>query len=184
MDSFLVYAMVFRLSIIFVGTLSIYFGYRLFVLGVMPREGTNIEAANNEMHLNIRNAAPGTIFALFGVAVICLMVVQGNPEFSVSVKDGKPVVTVRGDAQMDGKNKFSLANEDVETIKTQTKILIQNEMIKKDAALPLLKIAKVYFHNQWYDSAMTLTNLAISLDSKSHDDAIRLKNNIEAGRGY
>ena len=184
MDNFLIYAAVFRLSVMLVGILSIYFGYRLFVLGVMPREGTNIEAASNEMNLTIKNAAPGTIFALFGVFVIGLMVVQGNPEYSVSVKDGNPVITVRGGALSEEKRGLSLTEVDVEEIKNQTKMLLQNKMIKKEAALPLLKIAKVYFRKQWYDSAMALTNLVITLDSENHDEAIQLKKNIVAARGY
>lgn len=78
--AFLIYTALFRLSVIATGGVFVYLGYRLFVLGVMPRDGSEIDAQGGNVRLSVKNAAPGTCFALFGAAMIAIMLLQGNPE--------------------------------------------------------------------------------------------------------
>ncbi|RMD51773.1 MAG: hypothetical protein D6828_06730, partial [Nitrospirae bacterium] len=66
---FLLYVTVFRLAIIAAGVISIILGYRLFCRGVWPDRGsaqpTEVEAEIAGSHFTLKNAAPGTCFALF-----------------------------------------------------------------------------------------------------------------------
>lgn len=80
---FLVYAAVFRLSVIAVGCVAIVLGYLLFVRGTVARGRTEAGLEIAEFKLNLRNAAPGTCFAVFGVAVIVAMLVGGNPALTL-----------------------------------------------------------------------------------------------------
>ena len=81
---FIIYAAIYRLGIIAAGFGCVFMGYRLFVLGVMPREGSDVDAQAGEIRLTLKNAAPGTCFAAFGVFMIITMIVQGNPEYRLS----------------------------------------------------------------------------------------------------
>jgi hypothetical protein len=83
----IVYAALFRLAIIAAGFGCVVMGYRLFVLGVMPKEGSGIDSEFGQIRLSLKNAAPGTCFAVLGIVMIVAMIVQGNPE--------KKIVAVR-----------------------------------------------------------------------------------------
>jgi tetratricopeptide (TPR) repeat protein len=83
---FLGYLAAYRLSIIGVGALSIALGYRLFCKGLYPHseiESTEFTAKLGESELSLVSAGPGLFFALFGVIVISVMIVQGNPELTL-----------------------------------------------------------------------------------------------------
>ena len=77
---FLIYASLFRLAVIAAGVVCVVLGYRLFVRGVMPEGRTDAEVAAGDIRLSLKNAAPGTIFALFGASTIMVMLIQGSPE--------------------------------------------------------------------------------------------------------
>lgn len=83
--AFLLYAVAFRLAIIAAGILSIVLGYKLFVQGVMGDGRTDADAQLGEIKLTVRNAAPGTCFALFGVVIIVAMLIQGGPELTLKM---------------------------------------------------------------------------------------------------
>jgi tetratricopeptide (TPR) repeat protein len=83
---FLGYLATYRLSIISVGALSIVLGYRLFCKGLYPQsdvESSEFHAKIGETELSLTSAGPGLFFALFGVIVISVMIVQGNPEMTL-----------------------------------------------------------------------------------------------------
>jgi hypothetical protein len=61
---------------IFIGLCFAYFGYSLFRRGVFERAG-DLRAAWGERHLVLKQAAPGTFFALFGALVISASVWRG-----------------------------------------------------------------------------------------------------------
>lgn len=77
---FLIYAALFRLAMIGAGVFAIVLGYKLFVRGVMPEGRTDSELGAGEIKLTVKNAAPGTCFALFGAAMVSVMLIQGNPQ--------------------------------------------------------------------------------------------------------
>ena len=76
---FLIYAAIFYLSVISVGTISIILGYKLLILGIVPTTGTDIEAQTKEIKLTVRNATPGTSFALFGAVIVAFVLMKGTP---------------------------------------------------------------------------------------------------------
>lgn len=59
-----------------VGLLFAYFGYRLFSLGLYHKAG-ELKLAWGERNLTLKQAAPGTFFALFGTGVICVTLLRG-----------------------------------------------------------------------------------------------------------
>lgn len=188
MSSFYIYALIFRLAIISVGVFAIYIGYRLFVMGVMPRDGSEINAEIDAVQLSVKNAAPGTCFALFGVFVICMMLIQGNPEYKISFNDKQGTFSVRGNEEsvnsVQNMKPTKLTEEQIKEINSLTEKLISNQLIRKEAAEPLLRLATIYYSQQWYDNAMVLTNLVITLNSNNLNDANQLKEKIKKARGY
>lgn len=54
-----------------------YFGYRLFCLGVYVKAG-ELRAAWGERHLILKQAAPGTFFALFGTVITAAALLGGG----------------------------------------------------------------------------------------------------------
>jgi len=82
---FLIYVTLFRLAIIAAGVISIVLGYRLFCKGIWPDQGEQGAAFDAKIagaNFTLKNAAPGTFFALFGVIIISFML-SGMPEFTL-----------------------------------------------------------------------------------------------------
>jgi hypothetical protein len=67
----------FRTAMIFVGLGFAYLGYKLFRAGVYEHAG-DLRAAWGERNLVLKQAAPGTFFALFGVVVIGISIFRGT----------------------------------------------------------------------------------------------------------
>ncbi len=90
-NTFIIYLLIFRLSIIASGITSIVLGYRLFCKGIWPEAGsgkeTSLDANIGGHQFTLRNAAPGTFFALFGVIIISAMFVSGSPEMTFEMID-------------------------------------------------------------------------------------------------
>ena len=86
-SAFILYLTLFRLAIIAAGVVSIVLGYRLFLRGVWPEvpssQGTSIDADIAGSRFTVKNAAPGTCFALFGVIIIGIMFASGSPELTI-----------------------------------------------------------------------------------------------------
>ncbi|GAC15632.1 tetratricopeptide repeat protein [Aliiglaciecola lipolytica] len=79
----ILYLGIFRLSIITVGAISIYLGYKLFIAGIganQGNEGSGMEASMGGTTFAVKNAAPGTFFALFGVVLISAMLINAPAE--------------------------------------------------------------------------------------------------------
>lgn len=82
--SFLIYATLFRLAVIAAGVLIIVLGYRLFLQGLASKDETDAALEGGGFKLTLKNAAPGTSFALFGAVLISVMVIQGSPELDIT----------------------------------------------------------------------------------------------------
>ena len=107
MDSmivFVIYLALFRLAIIAVGLVSIILGYRLFIRGIFSNtfagssgEGQKVSAEVAGAKFTLRNAAPGTCFALFGVIILAVMLTTGGPEVTQEMLEkGGQKTTLRG----------------------------------------------------------------------------------------
>lgn len=92
LTAFVLYLTFFRLAIIAAGITSIVLGYRLFARGVFPKtyvnpplQGENVTAEFAGAKFTLRNAAPGTCFALFGMIIIVVMfLLQAVPRLRLS----------------------------------------------------------------------------------------------------
>ena len=67
---------VYKLGCLVAGVLCVYMGYKLFVKGVWGNAG-DIKANYEDTSIVIKSAAPGTIFAIVGLFIICFTVVVG-----------------------------------------------------------------------------------------------------------
>jgi hypothetical protein len=157
---FLIYATLFRLAIIGVGVIAIALGYKLFVRGVMPEGRTGVGAKAASIELTVKNAAPGTCFALFGAVMVSVMVIQGNPEllFDRKAANGSGErIAIRGEgplpataAMMNGAgfrryvDGILEGSKDVDAaIDEQAQALKANAALN-DAAEPLSHLAALY----------------------------------------
>lgn len=67
---------IYRCITVLVGLAIVYWGYRLFCVGVYEKAG-DLKAAWGEGHLTLKQATPGTFFALFGAVVIAFSIWRG-----------------------------------------------------------------------------------------------------------
>jgi tetratricopeptide (TPR) repeat protein len=82
---FLIYLSLYRLAVIAAGTICIMLGYRMFCKGLWPESNTHASEMMAEIKgvkFFLKNAAPGTFFALFGAIIISTMIVLGSPEYT------------------------------------------------------------------------------------------------------
>jgi hypothetical protein len=64
----------------------IYLGYKLFRIGVYEKAG-ELKAAWGDRHLTLKQAAPGTVFALFGALVLGIAIWRGVDLESMQKRD-------------------------------------------------------------------------------------------------
>jgi hypothetical protein len=69
-----------------VGVVFLYFGYRLFMAGLWGSAG-DVEAQFRDTKVLVRQAAPGTFFALFGAAIILMTLFQGFDFYYTAQED-------------------------------------------------------------------------------------------------
>lgn len=90
-SDFMVYASIYRTSVLLVGALSIYLGYRLFDnrTEIATRsesdspERSEFSLRTEKVQLMLRSTTPGIFFALFGIVLISAMTITGNPELQI-----------------------------------------------------------------------------------------------------
>jgi hypothetical protein len=157
---FLIYTTLFRLAIIGAGVFAIVLGYKLFVRGVMPEGRTEGELDAGEIKLTVKNAAPGTCFALFGAVMVSVMLIQGNPEllFDRTGSDGGAEhITLRGEEPLpvpapaiNGAgfrqyvDSILQGSSDVDGAISQQAQALRPEESLADAAKPLSHLAALY----------------------------------------
>ncbi|HDN27016.1 MAG TPA: hypothetical protein ENG03_07980 [Thioploca sp.] len=97
MDNTVIYAtvtylLIFRLAIVILGGLSIVLGYRLFVKGIFQSdsgsgsEASELDAKIGDMSFTLKNAAPGTFFAAFGVIIVTATMMSSQPEANFHIQ--------------------------------------------------------------------------------------------------
>lgn len=167
--SFVIYAVIFRVAVITTGLACVYMGYRLFVRGVMPQDGSDVDAKAGEIRFTLKNAAPGTCFAAFGALLIAIMLIQGNPEMNMleyqSVDSSIRHIRMRGDVD-DFSTVFSrgryLEREGRldEAVMAYAQGLSNPDLNLLDATEPLRAIASIYEKQGRYDEAVAYARLA------------------------
>ena len=77
--------MLYKLASLGVGLVSLYFGYKLFLAGIVGNAGTvkltvpmgdTPNNSQSRVNLTLRDAAPGIFFALFGTIIITISIVM------------------------------------------------------------------------------------------------------------
>jgi tetratricopeptide (TPR) repeat protein len=175
--AFIVYALAFRLSGMLVGALCLILGFRLFVLGVMPREGSDIDAETGNVRLSVKNAAPGSVFAAFGAVIVCTMILAGLPALERPAAEGGATLSLRGDRPA-----LSDPETDRAEIAQLAGVLSNNEMPLGEAAPSLRELAQVYLRQGRLDEAFAYVSLAITIN-RSDAAALMLLSEIETARG-
>jgi len=67
----------YKVIALIVGALCIYLGYKLFIKGIDKPSG-DVEAGDGKNSIKLKNAAPGTIFCVFGAGVIVFSLMRGT----------------------------------------------------------------------------------------------------------
>ena len=78
---FLLYATLYRLTVLAIGALSIWLGFRLFNNAGSRKQASAGSASveGNGFKLTLTSLLPGTYFALFGTVIISIMLWKGEP---------------------------------------------------------------------------------------------------------
>lgn len=174
--AFIIYLLFYRLAIIAAGIVSIVLGYRLFIKGVFPIESkgtTEVGGTFGEVKFTLKNAAPGTVFALFGIVLISVMLVKLPPElitndlkksFSslVSEKNRPVQVKIRGEAQEEVKALIEKQLSEIENLKS---LMAKKEYEKAILliAQPMNAVAWRYYQEGKLDEALSISRIAVSL---------------------
>jgi tetratricopeptide (TPR) repeat protein len=166
--AFILYVAVFRLAIVISAIISIVLGYYLFCRGVWPEEklehGTDVETRVAGTRLTLKNAAPGTCFALFGVVIIGLMFARGAPELNLKGLGGVKAQTVRSDT--DEEISWSdLTRKGIEYESqgnTEGAVSSYREAVNL-IALPIGQLAWQYQRQGNLDEALQLSRLSVQL---------------------
>ena len=95
MTGFIIYLTVFRLAIITAGVVSIVAGYMLFKHGLARGGKTEIEGQAGEYRLTVRNAAPGSCFALFGIVLIAANFMYGGPGLTMKTLEKVSAIPIQ-----------------------------------------------------------------------------------------
>jgi len=80
-----IYLLIFRLSIVILGGISIILGYHLFAKGVLPPAstgsgGSEVGAQIGSINLTFKNAAPGSFFVVLGIVLVISMIMTAPPD--------------------------------------------------------------------------------------------------------
>jgi len=169
----IIYAALFRLSIITAGYGCVVLGYRLLVMGVMPGKGSEIDAQAGAVRLTLKNAAPGTIFAALGAFMIVAMLVQGNPEKKIvetETKEGtRRETTFRSeDADLESAllkgDQYENTDQLIDAVQAYAVPLKDPALPLGRAAGPLRAIAGVYLKQGRWDEALAYASLSDQAD--------------------
>jgi hypothetical protein len=171
--AFILYAGAFRGAVIGAGVTSMVLGYRLYCKGVLAEaaKDSTIEARAGTAGLTLKNAAPGTAFALFGAALIATMTVQGMPEFSrkpssVGAQDGSAKssdsITLRGEDQVT-LHTLTQRGQEAERLHKPDEAVMAYEQAVSQIAVPINNLAWLYLQSNAAARALPLARLATQL---------------------
>jgi hypothetical protein len=161
-----------RLGVIAAGIICITLGYRLFMRALppsgpasdpIPKEDVSAEIAGTK--LTIRNASPGTCFALFGAVIIVAMYITGGPEATLDIlEEGRVRATFRGQASETVKNVTWQAVQELKN-GDKHKALETASNLLKQLAVPINNLALVLVEADPDNAhSLLLAKLALSIE--------------------
>lgn len=101
LSAHIIYSLIsYKLASLIVGSVFAYMGYRLFMSGIWGHAG-QMETAFGNTKVVLKEAAPGTFFAIFGALIIAITLYKGL-EFENYTKGNKSFVEIaeEGDTDM------------------------------------------------------------------------------------
>jgi hypothetical protein len=166
--------LLYRLAVVAAGMVSIVLGYRLFLTGVGGEAGgsaASAEAKTRIFHFSIKNAAPGTCFALFGAGLIVAMVIDAQAPLSVQSNSG-------GDRQVQLKGAGSAAEwKRAKTLakggEARASIAVYGALVAnpnatvQDVARAAEGMASIYLTQGREKEALAMARLAVQVDGKN-----------------
>jgi hypothetical protein len=170
---FLLYVTVYRLSVLAIGALSIYLGFRLFNRPAeLARSGLGTASAEVESKLftvRLSDFWPGAYFALFGTILIGIMLWQGPPEMKTEEVHEKTAagekttstVAVRrdGNIRLDGPLRQERSESTV-VLDQEWETLEKSGVIQADSAVHLANIARAWQKEGRIGEALAMARLA------------------------
>ncbi|MCI5189815.1 MAG: hypothetical protein D3905_08450, partial [Candidatus Electrothrix sp. AS4_5] len=163
---FLIYAALYRLTVLAIGALAIWLGFRLFNNAGSKADDIagSASAEGGGFRLTLTNMLPGTYFALFGTVIISTMLWKGEPQLdkkttSEPTDNGQlqsASILMRGSskANLDGQVDVDQANADRAWDKLNSNVTLG------EAAGPLSIIARNWQQQNRLGEATALANLA------------------------
>jgi tetratricopeptide (TPR) repeat protein len=169
---FLVYLILFRLAIILAGVISIYLGYRLFAKDLRPHGSggtTEFKAQIATYGFTLKNAAPGTCFALFGIVLVSVMLAQGGPELTLkNLKDSSKAGITAGEMRLRGDENTNLKTLTLEGLYYEKRQDRERAVSAYQAALalmaePMNNLAWLYLEEGRAKEALPISQMAVQL---------------------
>ena len=156
---FLIYAALYRLTVLAVGALSIWLGFRLFS-NASKNNGAADGSASAEgggFKLALTSLLPGTYFALFGTVIISIMLWRGEPQLDQKnvVASGEKGIRV----EQTSSSRFD-CNINLDDMAQEWETLGTSGLTLAEAAGPLHKIACYYGKENRIGEAAALARLA------------------------
>ncbi|MCI5227854.1 MAG: hypothetical protein D3918_14640 [Candidatus Electrothrix sp. AX2] len=161
---FLIYAALYRLTVLAAGALAIWLGFRLFNKAESKAYDStgSASAEGGGFKLRLTSILPGTYFALFGTVIISTMLWKGEPQLSekqLAEQPGKTTVSserlMREDCRI---------NPD--GIRSEWETLGKPGLTLTEAAGPLHRIACYYWDKNRIGEAIALASLAAQYGRK------------------
>ncbi len=201
MDNTVIYAtvtylLIFRLAIVILGGLSIVLGYRLFVKGIFQSdsgsgsEASELDAKIGDMSFTLKNAAPGTFFAAFGVIIVTATMMSSQPEANFHIQKDPETGVVSTDIKVRGKSecqqcenlaakleKIAVVMNDLAWIYSEDENSLESALVFGDIAVELAPEnasildtrARVLFKLEKYKQAVEDMEKAVELLEKKQD---------------
>lgn len=177
-SQFLVYVTAFRLAIIAAGVVSMILGYRLFMRGIYPAGAgdSTIDFKAAGSGFSLKNVAPGSCFGIFGVVLITVMLVQGNPQFTYEMMQktatpDAPAVSakleMRGAETPDAFSALVEKGLAYEQAGDRTHAAEAYHQALGELAAPMNQLAWIYFQQSKAEQALPLARMAAQIDPEN-----------------
>ncbi|MCI5148767.1 MAG: hypothetical protein D3916_05145 [Candidatus Electrothrix sp. MAN1_4] len=171
---FLLYVTVYRLSVLAIGALSIYLGFRLFNRPAeLARSGVGTASAEVESSLftlRLTDFWPGAYFALFGTILIGIMLWQGPPEMKTEEVHEKTaagekttdtrLIRAAPEINLEGEPAPAGSQPQQSDVKQELGKLDQPGMISVEAAVSFANISRVWRREGRIGEALAMARLA------------------------